>query len=77
MYDLIVIGGGPAGYVGAVRASELGAKVALVERAELAELALIGAVFLQRRCSKVHRSITTARTQRRMEWLSKARSRPI
>ena len=35
MYDLIVIGGGPAGYVGAVRAAELGAKVALVERAEL------------------------------------------
>ena len=35
MYDLIVIGGGPAGYVGAVRATELGAKVALVERAEL------------------------------------------
>ena len=34
-YDLIVIGGGPAGYVGAVRAAELGAKVALVERAEL------------------------------------------
>ena len=35
MYDLIVVGGGPAGYVGAVRAAELGAKVALVERAEL------------------------------------------
>ena len=34
-YDLIVIGGGPAGYVGALRAAELGAKVALVERAEL------------------------------------------
>ncbi len=35
MYDLIVIGGGPAGYVGAIRAAELGAKVAIVERAEL------------------------------------------
>ncbi len=35
MLDLIVIGGGPAGYVGAIRAAELGAKVALVERAEL------------------------------------------
>lgn len=34
-YDLIVIGGGPAGYVGAIRAAELGAKVALVERSEL------------------------------------------
>ena len=31
-YDLIVIGGGPAGYVGAIRAAQLGKKVALVER---------------------------------------------
>jgi dihydrolipoamide dehydrogenase len=30
-YDLIVIGGGPAGYVGAIRASQLGKKVACVE----------------------------------------------
>jgi dihydrolipoamide dehydrogenase len=31
-YDLIVIGGGPAGYVGAIRAAQLGKKVACVER---------------------------------------------
>ena len=30
-YDLIVIGGGPAGYVGAIRATQLGQKVACVE----------------------------------------------
>lgn len=30
-YDLIVIGGGPAGYVGAIRATQLGKKVACVE----------------------------------------------
>ncbi len=30
-YDLIVIGGGPAGYVGAIRASQMGKKVACVE----------------------------------------------
>jgi len=30
-YDLIVIGGGPAGYVGAIRASQLGKKVACIE----------------------------------------------
>ena len=33
-YDLIIIGSGPGGYVGAVRASQLGKKVALVEKAE-------------------------------------------
>lgn len=31
-YDLVVIGGGPAGYVGAIRASQLGMKVACVEK---------------------------------------------
>ena len=30
-FDLIVIGGGPAGYVGAIRAAQLGMKVACVE----------------------------------------------
>ncbi len=31
-YDLIVVGGGPAGYVGAIRAAQLGKKVACVEK---------------------------------------------
>src|SRR5689334_19433683 len=31
-YDLIVVGGGPAGYVGAIRAGQLGKKVACVEK---------------------------------------------
>ena len=31
-FDLVVIGGGPAGYVGAIRASQLGLSTALVER---------------------------------------------
>lgn len=33
-YDLIVIGSGPGGYVGAIRAAQLGKKVAVVEKAE-------------------------------------------
>lgn len=32
-YDLIVIGSGPGGYVAAIRASQLGMTVAVVERA--------------------------------------------
>ncbi len=31
IYDLVVIGGGPAGYVGAIRAGQLGKKVAVIE----------------------------------------------
>lgn len=34
-FDLVVIGAGPAGYVGAIRAAQLGMRVALVERASL------------------------------------------
>ncbi|MGI6319513.1 MAG: FAD-dependent oxidoreductase [Bacteroidales bacterium] len=33
-YDLIVLGSGPGGYVAAIRASQLGLKVACVERSE-------------------------------------------
>ncbi|MDP6225986.1 MAG: FAD-dependent oxidoreductase, partial [Anaerolineales bacterium] len=31
-YDLIIIGAGPGGYVCAIRASQLGQKVAIVDR---------------------------------------------
>ncbi|MFC3932945.1 dihydrolipoyl dehydrogenase [Streptococcus dentapri] len=33
-YDLVVVGGGPAGYYAAIRAAQLGAKVAIVEKSE-------------------------------------------
>ena len=39
-YDLIVIGSGPGGYVAAIRASQLGMKVAVVERAEIGGICL-------------------------------------
>ncbi|SMO66133.1 dihydrolipoamide dehydrogenase [Saccharicrinis carchari] len=39
-YDLVVIGSGPGGYVGAIRASQLGLKVAVVEKAELGGVCL-------------------------------------
>jgi dihydrolipoamide dehydrogenase len=39
-YDVIIIGSGPGGYVAAIRASQLGLKTAVVERAELGGVCL-------------------------------------
>lgn len=39
-YDVIVIGSGPGGYVAAIRASQLGLKVGIVEKAELGGVCL-------------------------------------
>ncbi|PKP49909.1 MAG: dihydrolipoyl dehydrogenase [Bacteroidetes bacterium HGW-Bacteroidetes-11] len=39
-YDVIVIGSGPGGYVAAIRASQLGMKVGVVERSELGGICL-------------------------------------
>ncbi len=44
IYKLVVIGGGPGGYVAAIRAAQLGAKVALVEREK------VGGTCLNRGC---------------------------
>src|SRR5437868_9000777 len=39
-FDLIVVGGGPGGYVAAMRAAQLGLKVAVVEREHLGGICL-------------------------------------
>jgi len=44
IFDVVVIGGGPGGYVAAIRAAQLGAKVLLVEKDEL------GGTCLNRGC---------------------------
>lgn len=43
-YDVVVIGGGPAGYVAAIKAAQLGGKVALVEKS------VLGGTCLNRGC---------------------------
>src|SRR5438046_2348438 len=39
-FDLVIVGSGPGGYVTAIRASQLGMKTAIVERAELGGVCL-------------------------------------
>ena len=39
-FDLVVIGGGPGGYVAAIRASQLGKKVAIVEKEHMGGICL-------------------------------------
>ncbi|PKK99604.1 MAG: dihydrolipoyl dehydrogenase [Tenericutes bacterium HGW-Tenericutes-2] len=43
-YDIIVLGGGPGGYVAAIKASQLGAKVALIEKE------VVGGICLNHGC---------------------------
>lgn len=40
MYDLIIIGSGPAGYVAAIRAGQVGLKTAIVERSKIGGMCL-------------------------------------
>ncbi|MCB1972449.1 MAG: FAD-dependent oxidoreductase, partial [Geminicoccaceae bacterium] len=39
-FDLVVVGGGPGGYVAAIRAAQLGMKTALIEREHLGGICL-------------------------------------
>src|SRR5581483_5969956 len=39
-YDVVILGGGPGGYVAAIRAAQLGLRTALVERDEVGGICL-------------------------------------
>lgn len=53
-YDILVIGGGPGGYVAAIRAAQLGAKVGVVEKGAL------GGTCLNRGCIPTKALLTAA-----------------
>ena len=55
-YDVIVIGGGPAGYVAAIKAAQLGGKVALVEKD------IVGGTCLNRGCIPTKTYLKNAET---------------
>ena len=60
IYDVAIIGGGPAGYTAAIRGAEYGLKVALIDNApRLGAPACTWAAFRPRRCCSTPRSGTT------------------
>lgn len=61
MYDIAVIGGGPGGYVAAIRAAQLGAKVLLVEKEKL------GGVCLNRGCIPTKTLLKSAERWRNLQ----------
>ena len=54
-YDVVVVGGGPGGYVAAIRSAQLGKKTALIEKKEL------GGTCLNRGCIPTKALINSAR----------------
>ncbi len=60
MHDMIVIGGGAGGYAAAIRAAQLGAKVALIEKDKL------GGVCVNRGCIPVKAWLKAVETLRRI-----------
>lgn len=53
-YDIIVVGGGPAGYIAAIKAARMGAKTALVEKS------VVGGTCLNRGCIPTKTYLKTA-----------------
>ncbi|CCV63731.1 Dihydrolipoyl dehydrogenase (Lpd/PdhD) [Alteracholeplasma palmae J233] len=55
-YDILVLGGGPGGYVAAIKAAQLGAKVALVEKE------VVGGICLNHGCIPTKTFLKSAKT---------------
>lgn len=55
MYDVVIIGGGPGGYVAAIKAGQLGAKVALIEKE------VVGGICLNHGCIPTKALIKSAK----------------
>ena len=83
-FDLIVVGGGPGGYVAAIRAAQLGMKTAVIERENLGvvplddervrEAARASLAWSERRDDEFGR-VNARRTRHYLEhgeWISKA-----
>lgn len=64
-YDVVVIGAGPGGYIAAIRAAQLGKKVAIIEREKL------GGVCLNKGCIPTKALLTSAKAVQHLHDYSK------
>lgn len=60
-YDIIVVGGGPGGYVAAIKGAQLGAKVALIEKE------VVGGICLNHGCIPTKAIIKSAKTYKSLK----------
>lgn len=61
---IAILGAGPGGYVAAIRAAQLGARVTVIEREKLGGSASTGAVFPASRSSPSWSLVTSSRKRR-------------
>src|SRR3989339_1562943 len=64
-FDVIVLGGGPGGYIAAIRASQLGKKVAVVEKEHL------GGVCLNKGCIPTKALLKSAHSVHELKSMAK------
>lgn len=64
-YDIVIVGGGPGGYVAAIKAGQLGAKVALVEKE------VVGGICLNHGCIPTKTLLKTSKTYQTLQNLDK------
>src|SRR5690606_6700756 len=60
-YDIIVVGGGPGGYVAAIKAAQLGAKTALVEKE------VVGGICLNHGCIPTKTFLKSAKVYKTLQ----------
>ena len=72
-FDLIVVGGGPGGYVAAIRAAQLGMKTAIVEREHMGGICLNWGCIPTKALLRTSRGLRPDQARRRLRPLGQGR----